>query len=128
MDKWKALRDALAAGPTPGPWRAHGSDISGNGRWVADTDIGPDDDAPILAFERDAKYIAACDPDTIRALLAAADEEKRRAEMLAGTIDSHNKACLRSCERRRDVGNACTARAWRCSDCPRLYRIDAARK
>lgn len=86
-DRYAALREALDAGPTPGPW----STISRGQYWGEEEgDVhGPDgreiDGAEFVprvryqettrgqAWMRDTAFIAAADPDTIRALLAMAD-------------------------------------------------------
>lgn len=82
------LREALAAGPTPGPWITAGPSFGDplprhTTCIVQDTD---DDCAPdVVRFmveerdeqhETDAAYIAAADPATIAALLAAWDERE----------------------------------------------------
>ena len=74
-DRYERVRSALAMGPTPGPWRFGGI------LWV-----GPsmgcysvvNTDNTIICNLRDrpsgdAHLIAACDPDTIRELLAERD-------------------------------------------------------
>jgi hypothetical protein len=63
-DRYEEIRKALAMGPTPGPWL---------GRTTQDVNA-------------DASFIAACDPDTIRALLderdgLAAENEALREEV-----------------------------------------------
>lgn len=88
-DRYQKIRDALAKGPTPGPW---GEIQHESSRW---TDIYHDSNRrcgtpiayvpPYSVFEHDtwkeskeetmanATHIAACDPDTIRALLEERD-------------------------------------------------------
>ena len=89
-DRYERIRSALAMGPTPGPW----DEIQHEGsRW---TDICQGSNRryetpiayvpPISVLDENglwkenkgetaanAKHIAACDPDTIRALLAERD-------------------------------------------------------
>ena len=99
-DRYQKIRDALAMGPTPGPWtaksyaapRADNGDIGityGKGRLVA------------VAYSNrctrgNASLIAACDPDTIRELLderdaLAAEVERQLAGIVAGR-DFHSRA------------------------------------
>jgi len=87
LDGEQAIRDALAAGPTPGPWftisrgqywheeeadvlRSDGEDL------VQAEFVKPVGDVPTTRgqmYMRDAEYIAACHPETMRALLAELD-------------------------------------------------------
>jgi hypothetical protein len=70
------IRQALAMGPTPGPWRIAGitSVWSGMGYYS----VATTDDTIICDLRDrpsgDAHLIAACDPDTIRELLAERDQ------------------------------------------------------
>ncbi len=69
---YQALRDALEAGPTPGPWTQqdrHVIDFTDTGRFFA---VLHTDDS-IEVRNRTAAYIAAADPSTIRELLAERD-------------------------------------------------------
>jgi hypothetical protein len=78
LDGEQAIRDALAAGPAPGPWNWDGE------VW----DYDPENEAPWLVDAADkrvlwggikcdsaanARLIAACNPETMRALLAELD-------------------------------------------------------
>ena len=70
-DRYEYLREALAAGPTPGPWfvsqvLGHAVAAVGRTRVCADQPTAVD-------VAVDADYLAECDPSTIRALLADAD-------------------------------------------------------
>jgi len=77
-DRFKSIRDALAMGPTPGPWDGHDNSVSrlwSNGtegirEYIALPD-GAEGSDPNPA---DMHWIAACDPDTIRELLRQRDE------------------------------------------------------
>lgn len=95
-DKYKDLRDALAAGPTPGQWlgRKDGKFTNMDG-WSADHEDftfcaavpikaggeviaiavdGRDDlDLEMAELKANADYIAAANPETVRALLAERD-------------------------------------------------------
>jgi len=86
-DRYQPLRDAIAAGPTKGPWRAdtdgkpdndmhHGVIAECNDLWIAamyrsGTTTDGDDKSPESEKEvaANARYVAAADPDTIAALL-----------------------------------------------------------
>ena len=75
-DRYEKIRKALAMGPTPGPWivthelRECDETVCDlvNGTWIV-TAPG----VKLAHWEYDAVHIAACDPDTIRALLAERD-------------------------------------------------------
>jgi len=83
-DRYEEIRRALAMGPTPGPWAAH-PDI---GTPVGTLKIAPPIwgtntfNVPLIAAvygtgvtqPANAAFIAACDPDTIRELLAERDQ------------------------------------------------------
>lgn len=94
-DKYEALRATLAAGPTDGPWRAstdenaeHVAMLCTSG--IARFEIVSESDAPLADIAADAYFIAAANPETIRALLAERDELER-ALALAGKT---NKALM----------------------------------
>lgn len=77
-DRFQSIRDALAMGPTPGPW--DGTDNSVSRLWSnGTTGIREYIALPDSAEEFDPNpanmhFIAACDPDTIRELLRQRDE------------------------------------------------------
>ena len=76
-DEFAALRAALKAGPTPGPWSPWGKAnpsqvISAPETFVAQTVGGHD--------EVNAAYIAACSPEVIARLLAELDAARADAE------------------------------------------------
>ena len=81
-DRYQEIRDALAMGPTPGPW-----EYDENAYGACPLVYGANE-TPVLKFDQgcpygydpswdvrgvDAAYIAACDPDTVRSLLAERD-------------------------------------------------------
>jgi len=70
-DRYAALRAALAAGPTPG--RAIDESATHVTVRNADGDAVFHDDKRIHNVLADARLIAACDPETIAALLAERD-------------------------------------------------------
>lgn len=110
-DKYKDLRDALAAGPTPGPWVA--KNVSGAGleihmqapepnqerQWPAFSTRHADIKDGLVAYEqwvqfpteklekiqtRTALFIAAANPEAIRALLEERDTLRGHvAELIA---------------------------------------------
>lgn len=82
-DRYERIRKALAMAPTPGPWGISelSSDLQrdgyrfalsrdGAGRWIAKITH----EANGGCGAANAAFIAACDPDTVRALLAERDE------------------------------------------------------
>jgi len=80
-DRYQEIRDALAMGPTQGPWSACGSAgyvKAGEGD-LRDTILavvyghGGNHCLNAPGSRENGNYIAACDPDTIRALLAERD-------------------------------------------------------
>ena len=105
-DRYEKIRKALAMGPTHGPWHAtkpepHGTGVRGPA-WVSlawcggATAVGEEGCYSISAAEAaaNAQLIAACDPDTIRELLAERDalaaevaEWKARADDLAAALN-----------------------------------------
>lgn len=112
-DRYEQIRAALAMGPTPGPW--YGVRHEGS-RW---TDIYPGDNrrcvTPIVYVPpcnflgedgiswkessgetmANAKYVAACAPDTIRALLEERDALKAENERLRAAFgDIRREASL----------------------------------
>lgn len=77
-DRYQKIRDALAMGPTPGPWKWWEHEDWGDCR------VNPRDGGLLIAkcdvrnpFDPEqranAALIAACDPDTIRELLEERD-------------------------------------------------------
>lgn len=92
----QAIREALAAGPTPGPWLLA---TSNSWRRFVAQDMTPvcepvtqNDGHPDLYFRNggtdgpDARFIAACNPEAITAILAAL--EARDAEIAALSAQS----------------------------------------
>jgi hypothetical protein len=86
LDGEQAIRDALAAGPTPGPWlQAHRRDHDGwfntevfdaFGEAIARLTWYPKqmgNGVTATYRETNARLIAACNPETMRALLAELD-------------------------------------------------------
>jgi len=98
-DRYQPLRDAIAAGPTPGPWRTNAPEEV-EGQYFVVTMARDGDTRRIVCKvnnfiskrpleDEDAAsaiYIAAADPDTIAALLADHDREKSRADSLAEQV------------------------------------------
>jgi hypothetical protein len=64
-DRYERIRKALAMGPTPGPWVQDGDGVTADDEDVAVAMCCPSD--------AETAFIAACDPDTIRELLAERD-------------------------------------------------------
>jgi len=104
-DRYETIRNALEMGPTPGPWLVCPTN---SGVFVKSERV-----SGYLAEARhcrttqdvmaDAHLIAACDPDTIRALLderdaLKAENERLRNELMAAEDCSqmwHDLACRR---------------------------------
>lgn len=85
MGKYQELRDALSQNPTPGPWSAY---ISGNTMQVDSTPQASGgrpcvvfwpgfdgNDLSVRANAKNTRYIAAANPEAIRALLAERDAQ-----------------------------------------------------
>lgn len=105
-DRYENIRRALEMGPTPGPWKAHDPSESG---WVDITNapyatplcyVVPFSDYQYdaeLGCERlvhrahetpaNAAHITACDPDTIRALLAERDALREALETMVEMVE-----------------------------------------
>lgn len=80
----KAIRDALAAGPTPGPWLDEGMCARS----------GSPDYFTVANCENDNPYMAenaACNPAAMTELLAEIDR-------LRGAIIQEREACAKLCE------------------------------
>lgn len=82
-DRYKEIRDALAKGPTPGEWYWSDAYPTQDGRetWslIGDGGFGilscdGEENSPQSVNVAAAELIAACDPDTIRELLAERDQ------------------------------------------------------
>ncbi|MCI2809341.1 hypothetical protein [Eoetvoesiella caeni] len=100
IDQYAELRAALDAGPTPGPWSAY---ISGNTMQVDSTPQASGgrpcvvfwpgfdgNDLSVRANAKNTRYIAAANPEAIRALLAERDAqaaEIARLRMAAQAAD-----------------------------------------
>lgn len=74
-DRYEKIRQALAMGPTPGPWALKDGRTdtveNAQGYPVCTINYYPDER---YGHGTRAAYIAACDPDTIRELLAERDQ------------------------------------------------------
>jgi len=96
-DDFKGLREALAAGPTSGPWTVHTDSDDGwplvmaggpSGRIVANVnpESCPDESsAPafvVMPSDANARHIAAANPATIAALLAELDRTREERDAL----------------------------------------------
>lgn len=74
-DRYEKIRQALAMGPTPGPWAAGKNNLAVNFRFVTDRRgnvIAYCDKSKNEALAN-ASFIAACEPDTAQALLDERD-------------------------------------------------------
>jgi hypothetical protein len=90
-DRFQSIRDALAMGPTPGPW--DGTDNSVSRLWSNGTTgireyiALPDSAEDIDPNPANMHFIAACDPDTIRGLLAERDALAAEIERLREAME-----------------------------------------
>ena len=92
-----AIRAALAAGPTPGPWsynawqdEASGiggySLLAGQEGYLLPLDSGCTSASADWEAEANAKLIAACNPAALAELLAELDGERNRSQMYADLV------------------------------------------
>lgn len=116
-DHYQRLRDALAAGPTPGSWEYR--ELDGLGAVTHPTGWVEAVHASDARECIDARYIAAADPDTIRTLLAERDA-LREALVIARDYVADEIAYLKNAFRgHEELGRVPEAEAD-------LARIDAA--
>ncbi len=100
-DRYQSLRDAIAAGPTPGQWRLATADRAGEfddltrvcaqGPLAGDRLIVADCAHSITGNGRpvaNARYVAAADPDTIRQLLHERDALREALQGLLNALPS----------------------------------------
>lgn len=87
-DRYERIRKALAMGPTPGPWEPS-YDKGSTRDIITQKEIYPICMVRGIAYVGQDQYlangyfIAACDPDTIRALLAERDALQAERDELA---------------------------------------------
>jgi len=86
-DRYEKIRKALAMGPTPGPWEIMEGRTdtveNAQGYPVCTVKYHPDER---YGHRTRAAYIAACDPDTIRELLAERDALRAEVDRLADAL------------------------------------------
>ena len=81
------IRAALAAGPTPGPWRFSSHPHDGNYmRITCSNDPAEGDNLRGYCGEANARFIAACNPTNVAELLAELDGERARSQMYADLV------------------------------------------
>jgi hypothetical protein len=74
IDRYERIRDALKMEPTPGPWEALSNFVRTHPQGEVGGFLVAECPANIGRRLEDAAHIAACDPDTIRELLAERDQ------------------------------------------------------
>lgn len=99
MTTHKAIREALEAGPTEGPWEWDGNvcnyDPENEAPWLVQAPWHAKGRKRVLTGsimcdrESDAAFIAACNPAAIRALLADLDAMRVALEHCEGVFMSH---------------------------------------
>lgn len=96
-DRYERIRKALAMGPTPGEWYWSDAYPTQDGRetWslIGDGGFGilscdGDENSPQSVNAATAELIAACDPDTIRALLEERDALREALKVLVNWTPS----------------------------------------
>ena len=102
-DRYEKIRKALAMGPTPGPWvpKELPRDMQHDGYRFSVSRGGLDwwmiakvtHEAACFSGAANAAMIAACDPDTIRELLAERDQLAAEIEVLRAEVE-RDKALL----------------------------------
>lgn len=93
-DRYEKIRKALAMGPTPGPWAAcrTNSGTFVKSERLAGYFVEVRHCRTAQDVNADAHLIAACDPDTIRALLAERDALAAEVERLREVLkDADNE-------------------------------------
>ncbi len=96
-DDLDALEEALAAGPTPGPWSLRGSYASSESNLTHITSPSFDRIA-VTAKGPDAGFIVACSPERIRRLLDALKQKNPWEEALVTALDAKQARLSKACE------------------------------
>lgn len=116
IDDERIIREALQAGPTPGPWTPM---PAGAGEQcvarVNNTEAVPPKGVELAHDSVDASYIAACSPDRIERLLA--EVERLRAELAETRLDAERYRWL------RDSKIADDADRWICAHECTLHEV-----
>ena len=84
----REIREALAAGPTPGPWQSVTEPFY-NGWWVVGDRDGDELGSGDGGLDKqDADYISACNPANIAAILAELDRLRACHKELVAEIET----------------------------------------
>ena len=102
-DDVKAIRDALALGPTPGPYHAPGiGEVHDSSNRViacfSDVDPVAEDQRPSPSIDegdRNAAFYATCTPERIARLLARLEQAEREVD---AAVLAEREACSVACD------------------------------
>lgn len=93
-DRYEKIRRALAMGPTPGPWYLNGEGVRALVRDANGVIVAVRHRMPGHKNETNMRLIAACDPDTIRELLAERDQLAAALEAAREDVSIARRALL----------------------------------
>ena len=100
MKEIEAIRSALAAGPTPGPWKAHCyvkachyEDEEADGYVIEGATYESDYENPMLC-KADAQFIASVNPEAMTAVLAHIEEQDTELAAYETAIAEYRQQCL----------------------------------
>jgi hypothetical protein len=103
--------DRLAQAATPGPWSTYGPFVMAYGQYPQDTNYvirqrperaAPDDPQAVA----DAAFIAACDPKTVRALVAVVRAQGEMLRRLEWIENGWSELWCPICDRDENAGHA----------------------